>query len=78
MTATSTLNQSLAQLSTLLRQNHYRNANGCLVTDYHKIPGLKVLASTTNGTSGIGRYNGVRVYWSLNDRTSEYETERTR
>lgn len=44
---------------------HSKNANGCLWTDYSSIRGLKVQASTTNGTSGIGVYRGHRVYWYM-------------
>lgn len=63
-------------LAALLRDNHYLHKNGSWVTDYHKIRGLKVLASTTNGTSGIGRYGGVRVYWYFNHKLAAFEIEK--
>jgi uncharacterized protein YjaZ len=60
-------------LAELLKQHHYRNKNGCWVTDYHKIAGLNLLASTTNGTSGIGKWQGRRVHWFFNDSTKQFE-----
>ena len=65
----------LSNLSKLLQHHHYLHPNGYWVTDYHLIPHLRVLATTTNGTSGIGRYRGTKVYWSLNHRTSVFEVE---
>ena len=56
-------NKMFERLAELLRLNHGKNANGCLCTNYANIPGLKLLASTTNGTSGLGRYRGRKVYW---------------
>jgi hypothetical protein len=56
---------ALKQLANELMANHAKE-NGCLVTHYGRISGLKVLASTTNGTSGLGVYRGSRVYWHLN------------
>jgi hypothetical protein len=54
------------ELALLLQQYHYRNRNGCWLTDYMMIPSLVVHASTTNGTSGLGVYKGNKVYWSMN------------
>lgn len=45
--------------------NHGMNVNKCLCTDYARIAGLTVKASTTNGTSGLGVYRGLSVYWHL-------------
>lgn len=53
-------------LSTLLEANHEKNKHGCLVTHYSRIPALCLLASTTNGTSGIGRFRGKKVHWWRN------------
>jgi len=51
-------------LATKLAENHYFH-NGCQYTDYSKIEGLTVKASTTNGTSGIADYHGQKVYFCL-------------
>jgi hypothetical protein len=58
-----------------LKQNHYQNANGVWLTDYSKIKGLRVSASTTNGTSGIGTYRGRKCYWCYNHTTQQFEIE---
>lgn len=58
------------ELATLLQQHHYKNHNGCWLTDYMKIPSLVVHASDTNGTSGIGLYKGSKVYWTMNSDNS--------
>jgi hypothetical protein len=55
---------ALTTLAGLLLANHGK-VNDCLQTNYKAISGLKLQASTTNGTSGIGRYRGMRVYWYL-------------
>lgn len=57
------MQRSLDALAKLLLANHGKNGNGCLITEYSRIPGLRVKASDTNGTSGIGVWDGVRVYW---------------
>lgn len=49
-------------LTNELTANHYFNGNVWL-TDYTKIKGLQVYASSTNGTSGTGKYYKQRVYW---------------
>jgi hypothetical protein len=67
----------LETLARLLKQHHGLNENGCWLTDYAKIPKLRILASTTNGTSGTGLYHGRRVYWWHNDKTQTFETEYT-
>lgn len=64
------------KLAEQLKTQHYKNVNGCWVTDYHNIPGLKVLASSTNGTSGIGRYQGSKLYWYFHHPTQEFQIER--
>lgn len=53
------------ELSIKLRDAH-KFINGVWVTAYTQIPGLIVQATTTNGTSGIGTYKGVRVRWFYN------------
>lgn len=57
---------NLQLLAKELEANHYKNENGCLLTDYSKIRGLRLFASTTNGTSGMGKYHGRKVYWHQN------------
>lgn len=52
----------MRELARQLEANHVRNT-GCLHTRYERISGLRVKASTTNGTSGIGVWRGSRVYW---------------
>lgn len=52
-------------LAASLLKAHGMNEHGCLLTDYASIQGLIVQASTTNGTSGLGRYRGRSVYWHL-------------
>ena len=66
---------SLAALATDLLANHYTNDNGCLLTEYDKVAGLKVKASSTNGTSGIGTYRGARVYWNYDHRAKRFNIE---
>lgn len=58
------MQRTYAQLAKLLLANHGKNKNGVLLTEYSNIPGLKVKASTTNGTSGTGVWDGQKVYWS--------------
>jgi len=70
------MNNNHTILANALKENHYLNGNGCLVTDYHKIKGLKVLASTTNGTSGIGMYRKEKLYWFLSHVTQVFEIEK--
>jgi hypothetical protein len=50
-------------LAKLLKENHYFNKHGVWLTDYSKIRGFKILASTTNGTSGTGMWRGHKVYF---------------
>ena len=50
-------------LSDELKKNHYKNANGCLVTEYSKIDGLEMLATDTNGTSGVCKWRGEKMYF---------------
>lgn len=51
------------ELAEQLEQNYGVNGHGCLRTNYSQIPSLKVRATTTSGTSGIGIYKGRRVHW---------------
>ncbi len=55
-------------LAVWLKLNHKRSPgpSGCLYTDYARIPNFKILASTTNGTSGIGKWHGRKVYFYKN------------
>lgn len=48
--------------------------NGCWQTKYANILNLNVLATSTNGTSGIGLYKGQRVHWTGN--TQGFKVER--
>ena len=52
-------------LANLLKQN-YGKVNGCLHTNYAAIKGLELLASTTNGTSGLAMWRGRKVYFYQN------------
>jgi hypothetical protein len=52
-----------AELEKALSEQHCF-VNGCWHTKYANIPNLNVLASSTNGTSGIGLYKGQKVYWT--------------
>lgn len=52
-----------AELEKALFEQHCY-MNGCWQTNYANIPNLNLLASATNGTSGIGIYKGQRVYWT--------------
>lgn len=58
-------------LAELLRINHRFNGSVWL-TEYSNIKGLKLLASTTNGTSGLGIWNRRRVYWSYDWKTQRF------
>jgi len=51
------------QLARQLGENHHVNKNNCLVTDFAKITGLRILSATTNGTSGLCRYYGNKFYF---------------
>ena len=70
-------NLVLNNLSVLLELNHYTNKNGCLVTDYKNIRWLKLLASSTNGTSGIAVYMNRKVFFWRNDTTGKFIVEPT-
>lgn len=63
------------RLADALLANHGLNVNGVWWTEYRNIPGLTVLASTTNGTSGIGRWHGRKVYWSHNHAQNLFTVE---
>ena len=52
----------MKELAKQLAANH-GFVNGCWRTTYRFIKGLKLLASDTNGTSGIGVYQGRKLYW---------------
>lgn len=52
----------MKSLADYLRENHVF-VNGCWHTQYGKIPGFKLLASTTNGTSGLAMFRGRKVYF---------------
>lgn len=52
-------------LADLLKRNHGK-VNGCWRTNYAAITGLRLLASTTNGTSGLAMWNGRKVYFYQN------------
>jgi hypothetical protein len=65
-------NRIYTELSGHLKKNHGLNKNGVLLTDYSKINGLDVHASSSNGTSGLGKYKGHKVYWSKHDPTQEF------
>jgi hypothetical protein len=56
--------QAFSALAQRLLAEH-RNVNGCWFTNYARIEGLKVKASDTNGTSGLGTFRGVPVYWHM-------------
>ena len=51
-----------AELARKLQENHCFK-NGCWQTNYDAIKGLRVTATTTSGTGGIGFYYGSSVYW---------------
>lgn len=71
------MTKNMKTLADELSANHYFNANGCWVTDYHKIKGLDLRASTTNGTSGTGKYRGHSVYWHYDHTAKVFTVERT-
>jgi hypothetical protein len=54
-------------LARRLLSEYGKNENGCIRTDYAKIAGLRVKASSTNGTSGLGVYRGTAVYWHFDN-----------
>lgn len=68
--------RTTGELALRLAAEHQK-ANGCWYTRYDRIVGLEVLASDTNGTSGIGRVRGIgEVFWSRDHRTGEFHVER--
>ena len=58
-----------------LLANHYKNENGCWLTNFAKIKGLKMLASTTNGDAGLAKWCGRKIYFYLNDRLGRFFVE---
>jgi len=64
------------QLAKLLKQHHYKNGNGCWLTDYAKIGGLRILASDTNGTSGLAMWRRCKVYFYFDHPTQLFKVER--
>lgn len=52
------------KLASELAKNRVISPDGCMDTVYENIRGLNLLASSTNGTSGIGIYQKRRVYWT--------------
>jgi hypothetical protein len=60
-------NNNFDVLAKLLLAQHGMNENGCILTRYENIPNLTLLASSTNGTSGIGKWGKIKVYWSLDE-----------
>ena len=67
-----TMNDILARL---LKKYHVK-INHCWQTTYTKIVGLEVLASTTNGTSGIGVWDNRKVYWYYDYKIQTFYVER--
>ena len=61
-------------LAKLLKANH-RFLNGCWDTLYANIRGFKILASTTNGTSGIGKWQGREIYFYLDHKIDKFVVE---
>ena len=61
------------ELAKALEENHHRDS--CLYTDYNKITGLTLLATSTNGTSGTGRYKGQKYYWNRDSKTGKFNVE---
>ncbi len=50
------------ELEKELKENH-QFRNGCWFTDFSRIKGFEVLSYSTNGTSGIGYWGSVKVYF---------------
>ena len=62
------------KLATSLKAAH-KFENGCWFTDYTSIFNLRVFASSTSGTSGLGQIGSKKVYWYYEHKSEKFIIE---